>query len=85
MLYTQQKLENENKVLETNYTQLVQEAMNKENALKENKGLIRSLKKEKREKEMVLNTYKCVIDEYKNKPDKIYFFCKFKILVFLDC
>ena len=77
LLYTQQKLENENKILETNYTQLVQEAMNKENILKDNKSVIRSLKKEKREKEMVLNTYKCVIDEYKSKPEKLYFFCKF--------
>jgi hypothetical protein len=80
LLYTQQKLENENKILETNYSQMVQDAMTKEGLLKENKSIIRSLKKEKREKEMVLNTYKCVIDEYKGgkgeQTTKNYYYCK---------
>jgi hypothetical protein len=81
LLHTQQKLENENKVLETNYTQMVHEAMTKEGVLKDNKTIIKSLKKEKREKEMVLNTYKCVIDEYKTgkqeQAAKSYHYCKF--------
>jgi hypothetical protein len=49
-----------------NYGQLVNEAITKENVLKENKSLINALKKDKKEKEIVLNTYKCLMDEYKS-------------------
>lgn len=85
LLFTQQKLENDNKVLESNYNQLINDAMAKENLLKENKSLINTLKKDKKEKEMVLNTYKCLIDEYKSgkfgnvevaNNEKKYFYCK---------
>lgn len=66
LLDTQQRLEYENKILEVNYSQLVNEAITKENVLKENKSLINALKKDKKEKEIVLNTYKCLMDEYKS-------------------
>jgi len=66
LLDTQQRLEYENKILEVNYGQLVNEAITKENVLKENKSLINALKKDKKEKEIVLNTYKCLMDEYKS-------------------
>jgi hypothetical protein len=91
LLDTQQRLEYENKSLESNYNTLVTESIHKESVLKENKSLINALKKDKREKEMVLNTYKCLIDEYKqnavnlapNKTDdsiaksKKYFYCQY--------
>jgi hypothetical protein len=80
LLYSQQKLEGENRIIETNYNQLIQDIMAKDNALKENKNVIKTLKKEKREKDMVVNTYKCVIDEYKTggvkEQVKNYFYCK---------
>jgi hypothetical protein len=76
-LSNQIKLENENKHLETSYNQLLQDSSSRENILKENKNLIRALKKEKKEKDMVLTTYKNVIDEYKLKPEKNYFFCRY--------
>lgn len=81
LLYSQQKLESENRTLESNYNQLVNDSMSKETVLKENKSLIHTLKKDKREKEMVLNTYKVLIDEYKtnNKGgvnmSKAYYYC----------
>ena len=65
LLHTQIKLENENKMLETNYSSILSDSIMKENSLKENKSMIGCLKKDKREKEMILNTYKCIIDEYK--------------------
>jgi hypothetical protein len=67
LLDTQQRLEYENKILEVNYSQVVNDAITKENILKENKSLINALKKDKKEKEIVLNTYKCLIDEYKSQ------------------
>jgi hypothetical protein len=66
LLHTQIRLENENKMLETNYTSILSDSLVKENTLKENKSMIRTLKKDKRDKEMILNTYKCIIDEYKS-------------------
>ena len=86
LLYTQQRLENENRTLESKYTLLVNESYNIEATLKENKILIYNLKKDKKEKEMLLHTYKCLIDEYKlgklpryenenPKSDKKYFYC----------
>ncbi len=65
LLHTQIRLENENKMLETNYNQALNESIIKETALKENKTLIGTLKKDKREKENILTTYKCIIEEYK--------------------
>jgi hypothetical protein len=82
LLDTQQRLEYENKMIEANYNQLVTEAINREAILKDNKSLIGMLKKDKKEKEIMLNTYKCLIDEYKEgrfvdaKPAKKYFYCK---------
>lgn len=85
LLYTQQKLETDNKILETNYNQMINDASVKETSLKENKSLINTLKKDKREKEMLINTYKCLIDEYKsgkiggglntNNQSKMYYYC----------
>ena len=85
LLYTQQRLENENKTFESKYTLLVNEAYTKEEVLKENKILINTLRKDKKEKEMVLHTYKCLIDEYKSgkiqtrndnvRTEKKYFYC----------
>jgi len=66
LLHTQIRLENENKMVDSNYSQLLNESIFKENMLKENKTLISTLKKDKKEKESILNTYKCIIEEYKN-------------------
>lgn len=66
LLHTQIRLENENKMLEANCSQLLNESMLKENSLKENKTLISTLKKDRKEKESILHTYKCIIEEYKN-------------------
>lgn len=66
LLHTQIRLENENKMLETNYSQILNDTLVKDNTLKENKSTIHSLKKDKKEKEMILNTYKCIIEEYKS-------------------
>ena len=66
LLHTQIRLENENKMLENNYTQILNETVQKENVLKDNKVMLNTLKKDKREKEMILHTYKCIIEEYKS-------------------
>jgi len=65
LLNTQIRLENENKALELSYAQLQSESAFKENTLIANKSLISTLKHDKREKEIVMNTYKCLIDDYK--------------------
>lgn len=64
-LFTQQKLESENKLLEGNYSSLLNDAQTKEQTLKDNKSLINNLRREKKEKELILNTYRTLIDEYK--------------------
>jgi len=66
LLHTQIRLENENKMMDMNYSQLLNDSILKENSLKENKTLISTLKRDKKEKENILQTYKCIIDEYKN-------------------
>ncbi len=87
LLDSQQRLENENRTLETNYSNLLSESLVKENSLKQNKSLINSLKKDKKEKETVLNTYKLLLEEYKTEKvnneklnesssSKKYYMCK---------
>lgn len=69
LMQTQQMFENENSSLQNSYNQLINDAMLKEKALKENKNMIRSLKKDKKEKEMILMTYKCILEEQKKSPN----------------
>lgn len=80
LLHTQLRLEGENKAMELSYAQLQSEAAFKENSLKANKSLISSLKKDKKEKESVLSTYKCLMDEYKSGVFSPYAFNNFNNL-----
>lgn len=76
-LRTQMKLEADNKQLELSYNQLLQDLSIRDNMLKEFKSEIKVLKKEKRNQEIVINSYKSVIDE--NKPianQKSYYLCR---------
>lgn len=65
--YYQQNLENHLEQVKLDYSNLYNDAVNKENFLKENKNLISILKKDKKEKEIVLHTYKALIDEFRRK------------------
>lgn len=65
--YYQQNLENHLEQMKVDYNNLYNDAISKENFLKENKNLIQILKKDKKEKEIVLHTYKALIDEFRRK------------------
>jgi hypothetical protein len=65
LLYTQQKKESENKFIEDNYKNVINDASIKETLLKENKSIINTLKKDNRQKEQIITTYKYLLDEYK--------------------
>jgi hypothetical protein len=73
-LRTQMRLESDNRHLESAYSQILADLQLKENILKENKSTIRALKKEKRNQEVVINSYKCALGD--RKEEKIYYFCK---------
>jgi len=65
LMFTQQKVENDNKSIEIQYNTMITDAANKEAKMKENKLRINALKKENKQKEVVLSTYKFLLDDYK--------------------
>ncbi len=65
LMFTQQKIENENKVFETHHNNMISESKTSEQRMKENKQRINSLKKENKQKEVVVNTYKFLLEDYK--------------------
>ena len=65
LMFTQQKVESDNKSIEIQYNTMISDAANKEVKMKENKARINQLKKENKQKEVVLNTYKFLLDDYK--------------------
>ena len=65
LLYTQQKIDSENKIYENNYKALINESTLKESILKDNKSILNSLKKDNKQKEQIISTYKYLLDEYK--------------------
>eukprot|EP00340_Litonotus_pictus_P002132 CAMPEP_0170527940 /NCGR_PEP_ID=MMETSP0209-20121228/13432_1 /TAXON_ID=665100 ORGANISM="Litonotus pictus, Strain P1" /NCGR_SAMPLE_ID=MMETSP0209 /ASSEMBLY_ACC=CAM_ASM_000301 /LENGTH=724 /DNA_ID=CAMNT_0010818835 /DNA_START=105 /DNA_END=2279 /DNA_ORIENTATION=+ len=67
LFFYQQKLENQLMQVQGNYNSLVNDAVSKENELKENKNLIQILKRDKKEKEMVISNYKVLIEEFRRK------------------
>jgi hypothetical protein len=73
-LRTQMRLESDNRQLETSYHQILADLQVKEGLLKENLSTIRALKKEKRNQEIVINSYKCALAD--KKEEKSYFFCR---------
>ena len=70
LLNSQQNLENNIKTLEEQNTSLSNEISMKDITLEENKKLIRTMKKEKKRDEMVLLTYKNVIESLGRKKHK---------------
>lgn len=65
LMFTQQKVENENKIIESQYNQMITEATQKEATMKENKNKINILKKQNKQKEIVLHTYQFLLEDYK--------------------
>ena len=64
-IYTQKNIEGELLELENMYKDIVEQTSLKDNLLKENKAYINNLKKDKKEKEVIICTYKNLIDNYK--------------------
>ena len=67
LVHTQQKLEGDISSIENNYTNLVNETVEKDSHLKKNKDLIINLKKDIKEKEAVIKSYKYLIEDFKRK------------------
>lgn len=67
LIHTQQKLENEIVDIEKSYLQIMNETQEKEEVLKKNKETIYLLKKEVKEKEAVLASYKYLINDIREK------------------
>jgi len=65
LMFTQQKVENDNKSIEIQYNTMITDAANKEAKMKENKLRINALKKENKKNEIVLSTYNFRLDDYK--------------------
>lgn len=66
-IHLQQVLENDISNYEQSYNNLVNDTIQKDNILKDNKIQIQLLKKDKRDKEIIIGTYKSMIDNFKRK------------------
>ena len=65
LLNSQQKLYNENKMIETNFKALIDDATNLENNFIQNKEKLSTIKKQNKEKDKIIKTYKVIMDQQK--------------------